>query len=218
MLHKIDYLSYTYLVERKKASEGWLPGLDAFLKENMPSYIETDGESKRAPRRLGFDIGYAFDNHTYVWANQRGLILVEHTGQGCDHLNERGLLLSLVSDRADHVTRIDIATDILCDVRPKDFADERGSEKASALGHIKSESGETVYIGSRKSQRTCKVYRYDGKHPRAGFLRIEYTYRREDAKIVCNRLKTASIDEIAISSGDRYQWKHEVWTPSDATF
>jgi hypothetical protein len=219
MLHKIDYVSYTFRVERKNASEGWLPGLEAFLKANIPAYIETDGESKRAPHRMGFEMGYAFSNHTYIWVNSGGLFLVEHTGKGCDELAERGLLMQLITDRRNDLTRIDIATDILTDVRPMDFVAKRDATKISATGHVKSETGETCYIGSRKSDRTCKVYRYDGKHPRAAFLRIEYTYKRENARIVANHLQTRSIDDIALSSGMRYKWRHEVWTHAiDATF
>lgn len=219
MLHKIDYFSYTFHVERKNASEGWLPELEAFLKVNIPKYIETDGESRRAPRRLGFDMGYNFDNHTFIWVNQRGLFLIEHTGAGCDHLHERGLLSQLIHDQKDNATRIDIATDILCDVRPTEFVEQRTSEKTSATGHVKSDSGETCYVGSRKSDRTCKVYRYDGKHPRAQFLRIEYTYKRENAKKIASMLDMFAVQDVAISSGNRYEWTHEVWKlPADATF
>lgn len=219
MLHKIDYVSYTWRVQRLASDEKWTPGLEAFLKANIPAYIETGGESRRAPKRIGFELGLAFDNHTFIWVNSAGLFLVEHTGKGCDHLQERGLLLKLISDQRDNLTRLDIATDILCDVRPPDFVAERDASKTSASGYVKSETGETCYIGSRKSDRTCKVYRYDGKHPRAAFLRIEYTYKRENARIVAKRLETASVDEIALSSGQRYKWTHEVWkSASDATF
>ena len=211
MLHKIDYVSYTLKIERKNASEGWLPGIEAFLKANIPTYIETDGESRLAPRRFGFDMGYNFSNHTFVWCNQQGLFLIEHTGAGCDHLQERGLLMDLVLTNAANLTRIDIATDILTDARPSDFVNQRETGRTTALGFQKSDSGETVYVGSKKSDRTCKVYRYDGRHPRAQFLRIEYTYKGENAKIIGERLKSASIAEIAAFSGSRYKWQHRSW-------
>lgn len=188
-----------------------MPGLLDHFKAHIPAYIVTDEESKRAPRRLGFDLGFAFHNHTYVWVNQRGLFLVEHTGAGCDDLTARGLLWQVIQKNVKNVTRIDIATDILCDVRPLAFISKRTEEKTEARSHIQSPSGETCYIGSQKSERSCRVYRYDGKHPRAGFLRIEYVYRREDAKACAFSLMTQGIEKTALSSADRYGWKHEVW-------
>lgn len=212
MLHKIDYLSYTYYADEGHPDQDWQPSHE-YLRQHMPSYIDTSGEQSIAPHRFGFAFGVSFDNHTYVWISKVGLILVEHTGAGCDHLHERGLLLPLVYEHCDNMTRIDIATDMLTDARPADFANRRRGMKTSAVGFQKSDTGETVYVGSRKSDRTCKVYRYDGNHPRKDWLRVEYTYKGKNAKIVGRLLRATGgdVEQIAISSGTRYDWLHEAW-------
>jgi len=210
VIHKVDYLSYTYYGDEDNRDHDWHPTHD-YLRQHLPPYIETDGGVSAAPHRLGFEFGIGIDNHTYVWVSKTGLILIEHTGAGCDRLEARGLLLGIIQSRADRVTRIDIATDILTDVRPHAFVSERTPSRLSAHGHVYSKFGETEYIGSRKSERTCKVYRYDGDHPRAKFLRIEYTYKRQDAKIIAHQLWDTSIEQIALASGERYQWQHEAW-------
>lgn len=217
MLHKVDYLSYTFYSDEGSVDPDWHPN-HAYLREHLPKYIDTTGESAIAPHRFGFDFGISFDNHTFVWVSKVGLFLIEHTGSGCDHLQARGLLLSLIHERADNMTRIDIATDMLTDARPADFANHRTGAKTSAVGYQKSNTGETVYVGSRKSERTCKVYRYDGNHPRAAWLRVEYTYKGKNAKIIGKMLETASIEQIAISSGTRYGWKSEAWRSLRASF
>lgn len=209
MLHKIDYVSYTFKREIKGSMEGLTASPLSILRSYIPNYIDTSGEVKIAPMRYGFDAGYNIDNHTFIWCNRQGLFLVEHTGAGCDILEAKGELMPLILTQADNCTRIDIATDILTDTRPSDFANQRTSTKTTAIGYQKSDSGETVYVGSRKSDRTCKVYRYDGKHPRAAFLRIEYTYKGKNAAIIANKLKSVSIEEIAVVSGNRYKWQHD---------
>lgn len=211
MLHKIDYVSYTFYAEDDTHDEDWTPSHE-YLRRHLPAYIDTSGEQTIAPHRYGFVFGVAFDNHTYVWVSVVGLFLVEHTGAGCDLLQDRGMLLSLIHERADNLTRIDIATDMLTDERPADFANHRTGAKTSAVGYQKSNSGETVYVGSRKSERTCKVYRYDGNHPRAAWLRVEYTYKGHNAKIVARMLKNGdNVHKIAIASGTRYGWKSSAW-------
>lgn len=217
MLHKVDYVSYTYYADEGHPDQDWSPSHE-YLRQHMPSYIDTTGEQAIAAHRFGFDFGVSFDNHTYVWVSKVGLFLVEHTGAGCDHLNERGLLMPLIVDHPERLTRVDIATDMLTDARPADFANRRRGAKTSAVGYQKSDTGETVYVGSRKSDRTCKVYRYDGNHPRAAWLRVEYTYKGKNAKTIGKLLQTASIEQIAISSGTRYEWLHEAWREHRRSF
>lgn len=211
MLHKIDYLSYTFYADEGNRDLDWHPTHD-FLRQHLPDYIDTSGESTIAPHRFGFEFGVSFDNHTYVWVSKVGLFLVEHTGAGCDLLQAQNRLESLIHERCENLTRIDIATDMLTDERPADFANQRTGAKTSAVGYQKSNTGETVYVGSRKSERTCKVYRYDGNHPRAAWLRVEYTYKGQNAKIIGRLLKNGeNITKLAISSGTRYGWKSSAW-------
>lgn len=212
MLHKVDYISYTfYGGDERNVNPDWHP-TQHFFRQYIPQYIDTSGEVSNAPHRFGFEFGISVDNHTYVWVSKEGLFLIEHTGAGCDLLQDRDLLLPLVIQQADRLTRVDIATDMLTDERPADFANHRTGAKTSALGYQKSNTGETVYVGSRKSERTCKVYRYDGNHPRAAWLRVEYTYKGKNAKIIGNMFKNGeNVAKIAVASGTRYGWKSSAW-------
>lgn len=186
------------------------------LKKHKPDYVDilTD-DPTRAPSRRGFSDGINIGNHTYLWINTVGLVLVEHTGQGCQLLNDNGNLSSVIATYAERATRIDIASDILTETMPADFYKASSpTARITASGHQTSDSGQTIYIGSRKSDRTAKVYRYFPPHPRAAFLRVEYTYRKEQAKVVARLLSDgATAADISVSSGDRYGWQHESYKP-----
>lgn len=209
MQHKIDYLSYTY-VDAKVGSAPSYRLQQTFL-DGLPDYIEIPNGWVNAPKRQGFDGGLNIDNHTFIFYSHQGLVLVEHTGQGCDWLEAQGKLLATVSAWSQRLTRIDIATDIQTETRPSEFRDQSEAKTIKAQGFQKSSSGETCYIGSKSSERCCKVYRYDGKHPRKDLLRIEYTYRKEQAKVIGEMLKSMTIAEIALRSSTRYGWKHDAW-------
>jgi len=51
-----------------------------------------------------------------------------------------------------------------------------------------SQSGETVYLGSPKSEYMARIYRYNKPHPRADLLRSEIVYRRDYAKQLARML------------------------------
>lgn len=209
----IDYISYTFYLEAlydPDRGDIW-----SILNDGLPDYINRDElawsmTNGKAPRRLGFDSGANINNHTFIFWNLTGLVLIEHTGQGCDWLRSIGELDTLLTTPKLNYTRIDIAHDIETDARPLDFTEKRTAKQQRAYGIQKSDSGETVYIGSKKSDRVCKVYRYEPPHPRAHLLRIEYTYRGEQARVISGLfVEGKTVEDVAIMSGVRYQWTHE---------
>lgn len=209
MQHKIDYLSFTYHSEKIANAASWR--LMQTLVDELPAHVEMTAVWKHAPKRVGFDLGMNINDHTFIWCNHTGLILCEHTGQACTNLESDGAMDQVIHHYADNLTRVDVATDILSPISPSAFVGRSGQTATSAKGYQQSKSGETCYVGSRKSDRTCKVYRYHKPHPRADWLRIEYTYRSEQAKIVGNMLKGESVENVALKSATRYKWKHPVW-------
>lgn len=211
MKHKVDYLSFTFYSEKVGSVGNYL--LIQTIFDEMPAHIH-QGEWKYAPKRMGFDIGFNFNNHTFVWASHQGLILVEHTGVGCSLLESEGHLATVIETYKDRLSRIDIATDIFCEASPLEFAEKREAGRISASGFQTSKTGETVYIGSKKSDRTAKVYRYNYPHPRHEWLRIEYTYRGEQARKAANYLTNNSLADLALVSAERYKWMHEDWKPA----
>jgi len=96
--------------------------------------------------------------------------------------NDREALHSLMTVISDNVTRFDIAIDIETETSPIKFCEAGYSKRFATYGINASDSGETYYIGSSKSDVMCRVYRYAPPHPRAKYLRIEIVLRRDRAK------------------------------------
>lgn len=207
---RVDYYSYTIknVVASPQTEDHWFD----ILTQNSPKYLHEFREMwdfKVPKRHNGYKFGYNIDNAIFVWFN--GLdIHIEITGDGCTTLYGKSALLEIIQETATQATRIDIAHDIICGVHPSDFV-ALSETKTSARGFQYSETGETCYIGSRKSDRYCKVYRYFAPHPRSDRLRIEYTYKSHDATRAANILISANEAILAFSSGARYKWGHECY-------
>lgn len=140
---------------------------------------------------------------------------VEFSGQGCEWLRENGYFDELLRCVAERVTRIDVATDIQTEVTPSQFVDAGVSNRFSGRGIYTSQTGETVYVGSQKSERFARVYRYAAPHPRSNLLRVECVSRRDIAKIVAGELVNSSIEDVAARLGKSFAWKHDAWTLRD---
>jgi DNA relaxase NicK len=217
MQHKIDYYSYSKNLWGKKETPGTIPAkvAPAIVRQHIPSYMPQDERDWiAAPKKKYFLEGIHFNRHCGVWVSKNGLILTEHTGLGCTYLEEQGLLGTLINEQSENCTRIDIASDILTDITAIEFITSRDSKSAKSYKIEKSSHGLTYNLGSKHSERHVKVYRYDPPHPRSDFLRIEYTYHREDAKIISRMLRDGvSIEDISVLSGKRYKWTHSCYKP-----
>jgi len=139
---------------------------------------------------------------------------VEISGSGCEALISKALLHKVLQQVDNRVTRIDIASDIETETRPKEFVEKVNHERMRASGYQNSDSGETCYVGSQKSDRYARVYRYNSPHPRAHLLRIEHVFRREYAKVVAQQCLSNDVAEIAGAAGLAFGWAHEDWNPS----
>lgn len=210
MKAKIDYLSYTYVAEGADATPPHR--FDVFIWSTLPSEIDRSLLEIISVKRPGVDRSYRAGDGTFIFANHRGLVLVEHTGVGCSTLEENGVINDVLKRVHGRITRLDLALDILTDVSPAEFVAKRGQSKVTARGTQVSKTGATEYIGSRKSDRTCKVYRYFGKHPRAHLLRIEYTYRKEQANVAAWFVLSEGLEETVKRAGVSYSWEHPAYT------
>lgn len=142
--------------------------------------------------------------------------LIEIGGAGCDLINSTGELLPLVQRECDRITRLDLAGDLLCPDSPESFVSAGVSSRYASDGHAKTLTGETRYIGSSKSDRHAKVYRYNPPHPRADYLRVEVTLRRELAKAAAQRLCEDSIGSVYAAACQPFSFKSERWgLPTD---
>jgi len=139
--------------------------------------------------------------------------LMEISGRGCEFLRSHNLLNRLIEMTAERITRIDLAVDILTDTSPADFVRDSASARFKSRGTVTSDTGSTEYIGSRKSERYCRVYRYAPPHPRSNFLRTEFVFRKTNAKLFVQNAIEADFQLIplALGAGMVYGFEHAVW-------
>lgn len=141
---------------------------------------------------------------------------IEISGSGCECLIDKELLTGVLQRVTDRVTRIDIASDIETAITPAEFVAETHHERMRAGGSQRSETGETEYVGSQKSDRYARVYRYAEPHPRSHLLRIEHVFRRDYAKVVARRVIDESSEAVVSAAGEAFGWKHPVWNTGEA--
>jgi len=138
---------------------------------------------------------------------------LEISGEGCERLIQREVMGKILAAVYERATRLDVACDIETNVTPTEFATITSHERMRASGYQKSETGETFYLGSQKSDRYARVYRYNAPHPRSHLLRIEHVFRRDYAKIVSQRVVEDGIHSVARACGSAFGWSHPAWQP-----
>jgi len=141
---------------------------------------------------------------------------VELSGQGCVRLITSSQLDSVLERCKERVTRIDIACDIETSTLPSEFVAQVTHERMRTSGYVKSDTGETCYVGSQKSERYARVYRYNPPHPRSHLLRIEHVFRKDYAKKVASAVVDASLESVAASAGMAFGWGHAEWKTGES--
>jgi len=140
---------------------------------------------------------------------------IEISGQGCERLIAAELLQKVLAACHERVTRIDIASDIETQISPDEFVEKVDHERMRSSGSQHSDTGDTCYVGSQKSERYARVYRYNAPHPRAHLLRVEHVFRKDYAKKVAAQLIDSEIEQVAKSAGNAFGWCHPVWAVGD---
>jgi len=164
--------------------------------------------------RAPFSKSYHHDQNgwTYFYSDTLPYCLLEITGRGCERFAQRGDLLPMIKDWSDRSTRIDIACDFATDVTPIEFSRMRDTQRFTAGAEMKSETGITVYVGSRKSDRYARVYKYNPPHPRSHLLRCEMVCKGEKAHSVSAALASDGISSVVRALGEVFVWTHPLWT------
>jgi hypothetical protein len=224
MYTKIDWLSFTIrftLDNDSGLNETFAAAVTAMdeLSHDLRHILGFYGEGKATKGRTPYSHGYLMsDTKVQVYYRpNRNDILVELGGQACDIISASNNMPALLYIVRDTVTRIDIACDIECTTSPVAFAEDRDVKRFKAFSVAVSKSGETYYVGSRKSERYCRVYRYNDPHPRAKYLRVEYVVRDGSAKAIVDDLVLGGTDIIAAQFGNAYGWRHPSWVPAELT-
>ena len=136
--------------------------------------------------------------------------LIEISGSGCTAIGQDALLELLQGSHKalERLTRLDIALDIETPVKPSEIASQGYSKRFESHNHNVSPTGETYYVGSPKSDRYCRIYRYNPPHPRAHLLRFEYVTRRETAKATARHILEHGLQSALGSLEHVFSWKH----------
>jgi len=136
---------------------------------------------------------------------------IEISGQGCEWLISGNHLQEVLGCCKERITRVDVATDIETSTQPAEFVSIVNHERMRANGMQNSETGQTCYVGSKKSDRYARVYRYYPPHPRSHLLRIEHVFRRKYAKAVVQAILDTSLEAVAEAAGKAFGWAHSEW-------
>jgi hypothetical protein len=212
----IDYLSFTVDLVNK------IDDANTALEVIASQFISDFGyEFYEAilMRSSGWEIAAGYRPYKFGYQNKEvGIFchfgghdnaLIQFSGNGCKFLAMAGLLNKVISVAHSRVTRLDIAIDIPTETMPVDFIKEGYNGRIKSDAIINSAQGQTVYLGSRKSEKYCRVYRYFEPHPRAKKLRVEYETKKKYARAVALSIHESGLETTAQSISDYYEWGHE---------
>lgn len=225
MFVKVDWMSFslTWALDNGREGEYLLKNMSdalsdlgfAELPEKLNMFVAWERQLGRAPYRESlFDVTSGI--RIYYHPNLQHC-LFELSGTACDWLERRGDLYYTLNAVQSRLTRIDIAADMLTDVRPSEFVVARDEKRFKSSGSQISESGETYYLGSRHSNRFCRVYRYNPPHERSHLLRCEFQVKAEDARKMPAVIFSEGIEAVAESLKEKFGFRHECWAQKDVS-
>lgn len=210
----IDFLQYTLEVPARtfggvERGEDWdmmRRVLQECLGEWSEMYEEKAwrvGDNRLSPYSHSISLfhnvtGIRFAN---IYYSNKGIdtVLVQHTGQGCAQIFNILPLLDYIQPR---LGRLDVAIDVETDERPQAYYDAYKGNLSKAFEV--SPTGETFYLGSRKSDKFMRIYRYNAPHERAHLLRFEIQYKREFARAAAWHILKSGMRDFALSALSEY--------------
>lgn len=217
----IDWLSFTIETDESVPSLRHLAELARRLLREKGSVLYEyvfrasawNNGTGRPPFRYAVERG---DRGARIFGGgQLQMLLFELTGRGCEGLRDGELAASILGVLGDSITRFDYAVDVRTGVLPHEFVDRRMHRVFRSISDIRSDTGQTVYVGSPKSDRFARVYRYAPPHPRARLLRIEHVFRRGMARAAVREfINAGGGQKFEAQLGNTWGWAHPVWQPS----
>jgi len=139
-------------------------------------------------------------------------ILIEFSGKGCEFLRRNNIEHEILDLAGYRATRIDIACDIKTGWMPSEFAPKRAYGKTKSYTEWNSPTGQTVYIGSMKSETYTRVYRYAFPDPRSALLRVEFVLRRALAKRACAEIAKSGVEGVARWAAEKIDLGQGEWS------
>jgi len=139
---------------------------------------------------------------------------LEISGAHCQRMS--GHMPSMLQAYAGYFSRLDIAVDMETTVTPIEFDKGVSAPRIETRSVMQSSTGQTVYIGSRTSERFARVYRYFAPHPRAHLLRAEFQLKGAYANKLAEHIAEGeTLESYAAGLGAHFGFTHECWKPSD---
>lgn len=224
MLCSIDYLSWTIPTDAIGNTRNHLlgPMTEQVVNEFMGSDIDALLDDQpftllrgRAPYQASW--GRADGGVRFYSSSSLSNVLVEVSGVGCKTIQARQVLPRILAMVQTRLSRIDLAVDIETKTAPYVFAAKRDVAKHRTITDWRSDSGDTFYVGSMKSDRYCRVYRFNPPHPRSAMLRVEHVFRRAAAKSFGAALLASDYAAAAAAAGRIYGWSHPDWQTENVT-
>lgn len=162
-----------------------------------------------------FNEGVRFDDIgcTVLSGDKADITLVQFSGYGCKFLRDNEIMEGVLNAWLDKITRIDIAVDFETSADPEDIARHLSNKRFKTDAHERSSSGVTWYVGSYKSDRFARVYRYNDELERGNTVRIEYQFSDGQAKHAAANCITKGVIMVACELHSLYGWLHK-----DVTF
>jgi len=147
------------------------------------------------------------------WGTVNPHILIECSGVTCQCLRDHDLLNSVIAAFQTRATRIDLTCDITTETRPIDFTAKALGISFKSRTSMTSPTGDTEYVGSWKSDRFARVYRYAPPHPRSGNLRVEHVLKGDWAKSAAASFSSVGLKQTLIGCSLPFGWSHSDWRP-----
>jgi len=221
---KIDYLSFTMMVDprgegtRDAMCRVVLDGLNRFHPAFM-AWAETltGWEDGGARGHYATSLYHPRFFMALRFGGTANHVLAELPGTACQAARDAGILQAVIAEAADRLTRLDLAVDFPDGCSPSEFVVAGYNGRFEAKAHLHSIEGDTEYVGSMKSERYARVYRYNPPHPRALTLRVEHVLRSGYAKSAAALLSSDGLLVLAAACGNSFGWQHPSWQPDVAS-
>lgn len=218
MQAKIDYLAFT--VPTPYPICGGSVDLEQMVHDMTDEYLDYAWRLVAAPLKWTLRPARGFYQYTSTdvtnslslsWGDVNNHIYVQISGKGCDILRDAGIMDKVIRICHQRVSRIDVCADIETDIDPRAFIAEQGKTRIKGSGEARSVGGRTRYVGSRKSERFARVYRYDEPHPRSHLLRVEHECKGQWAKTIALELHANGLQAALAAAAFPFRWEHPLW-------
>lgn len=178
----VDWISSSHILDYKPMDvETATEKFTEFVNKMSPevaSVFKCDGWETAHGRRP-YSGGYHNQGlGVFVWMGGHENVLIEISGKGVQKLRDADVLNQYMLTVKDRVSRLDIAIDCETEKRPPEIVSSIETGRFKSRSSMTSQHGETEYIGSRQSDRYCRVYRYNDPHPRHKLLRTEFVIKK----------------------------------------